>query len=145
MQVTSEGVVRIVRGAMQPESDHTTTLLFQCRPSHSQFPVVTAGHGQRREYALSTKPGTIMLWDMHGARMCDRFATKSSSPSLPYITCMEYEKASGNLLLCGSRDGTLDLFDRRQSLTGPVAVWDAGVGSSALSCHLSHGDVVSTQ
>lgn len=141
MQVTSEGVVRVQRHVLDSDQDTQTTLLFRC-PRTSGYNVVTRWSALQQELSISPKAGTIVQWNLQEARQTRRYRSVRSVP----ITCLDYEKETGHLLLAGYEDGCLELFDQRQQKRPSVALWNANLGKKSLFCHLTTGqEIVSVQ
>ena len=141
MQVTSEGVVRVQRDVLSESWKNRTTLLFRC-PRAPDYNVVTRWSPFKQELSMSPKAGCISLWNLQEARQIRKYRGVRTTA----ITCLDYEKESGNLLIAGYNDGCLELFDQRQQCKPSVAVWNAKLNRKAISCHLTTGqEIVSIQ
>jgi mitogen-activated protein kinase organizer 1 len=113
----------------------TTTTPIQKYASHG-YPVLSiAVTRSNQQFASSGGDRAVFLWDVSNAEgTTRRFGSNTSQAHTSRITCVQFAGADDSVLVSGSDDRSVRLWDVKSRDAKPVMVWeDAKDGVSCLS------------
>lgn len=137
IELTNKGILRVLRGLEGEGLSEENQIVqgFRLGEYEDTERYITSWSPMSSELRVAVgSEHSLQVWDLGTARKKTTIATGISAS----LTCMDYETTRGNLSVLGFEDGTVALYDMRQSKARRcIARWTKGHDKGVLACCLT--------